>query len=139
MAGGILRPPQTRCQDSCPPPGRASAAVANADPPRRPRRHGEQQPEGAFVDEGATRPDEAEFDELAGAGAAEQRACVGDNHGGLALGPPLRPGGRTSRIMNTKCVMVAKGDVAANRGTWSISWAGGASFARLRVLMASRA
>ena len=27
MAGDILRPPQTRCQDSCPPPGRASAAV----------------------------------------------------------------------------------------------------------------
>src|SRR5438552_8268779 len=27
MAGGILRPPQTRRQDSCPPPGRASAAV----------------------------------------------------------------------------------------------------------------
>src|SRR5205809_750586 len=118
---------------------RQAEGHAGADPPRRPRRHGEQQPEGAFVDEGATRPDEAEFDELAGAGAAGRRACVGDVHGGLALGPPLRPGGRTSRIMNTKCVMVAKGDVAANRGTWSISWAGGASFARLRVLMASRA
>jgi len=36
--------------------------------------------------------------------------------------------------MNTKCVMVAKRDVAANRKRGSISWAGGASFARLRVL-----
>jgi len=41
--------------------------------------------------------------------------------------------------MNTKCVMVAKCDVAANRKTWSISWAGGASFARLRVKHASGA
>src|SRR5438094_596375 len=87
---------------------------------------------------GAHRGGRAECQRLPGRGLT-QRACVGDNHGGVALGPPLRPGGRTSRIMNTKCVMVAKGDVAANRGTWSISWAGGASFARLRVLMASRA
>src|SRR4029077_20067447 len=106
---------------------RQAEGHAGADPPRRPRHLGEQQPEGAFVDEGATRPDEAEFDELAGAGAAEQRACVGDHHGGLALKPPPTPRGRTSRIMNTKCVMFAKRDVAANRETWSISWAGGAS------------
>jgi len=72
---------------------RQAEGHAGADPPWRPRRHGEQQPQGAFVDEGAARPDEAEFDELAGTGAAEQRACVGDHHGGLALKPPLPPGG----------------------------------------------
>jgi hypothetical protein len=36
--------------------------------------------------------------------------------------------------MNTKCMMVSKPDVAANRETWRISWTGGASCAQLRCL-----
>src|SRR4029077_4014934 len=61
---------------------RQAEGHAGADPPRRPRHLGEQQPEGAFVDEGATRPDEAEFDELAGAGTAGAAGAGGGPWGG---------------------------------------------------------